>query len=145
MKKLLSLTTALLFCLLIVGCKNRTLYFNYDEMIEKVVKIDIIDIEELGTRRTDGISEKVVGTIDDELIDDFLLDLSKIKFTKPWGISNPQFPDGIAFLVYYNNNDYDIIHSSGTYGELREVQCSVEEYNYLVNKYYYQTIGVYYV
>ena len=68
MKKLLSLTTALLFCLLIVGCKNRTLYFNYDEMIEKVVKIDIIDIEELGTRRTDGISEKVVGTIDDELI-----------------------------------------------------------------------------
>ena len=109
-------------------------------MIEKVVKIDIIDIPTLGVKRSNGIDEKVVGNIKYELVDDFLLDLSQIEFTKPWGISNPSFPEGIAFLVYYSNNDYDIIHQFSTYKDLKEVVCSKEEYIYLVDKYYYQII-----
>ena len=129
----------LIVSLLLSSCKDRSVYFNYDEMIEKVVKIDIIDVP-IRTYRTHGIDETVVGTIDEDLIDDFLLDLSKIKFVKLWGISNPIFPEGITFLIYYSNNEYDIVNQSSTYGNIREVVCTKDEYVFLVDKYYYQII-----
>lgn len=129
----------LIFSLLLSSCKDRSVYFNYDEMIARVVKIDIIDVP-VKTYRTNGIDETVVGTIDEDLIDDFLLDLSKIKFVKPWGISNPNFPEGISFLIYYSNNEYDIVHQFSTYGDIKEVNCTKDEYVFLVDKYYYQII-----
>jgi len=136
MKKIF-LSLILTVILLLTGCTVRTYYFNYDEMAEKVVKIDIIDIP-ISTRRSDGISEPVIGSLDDELIDDFLLDLSKIEFTRPWGISNPRFPEGVAFLIYYSDNSYDIINESSTYSQenIVEIWCPIEDYNNLVNKYY---------
>ena len=128
-----------LFCLvsLLVGCESKKInYFKYDEMIAKTTKIDIIDIK-LGTSRSDGINEEIVGTISKEQIDDFLLDLSKIGFIKPLKISNPNFPEGLAFLVYYSDGNHDIIHQYSTFGEIDEIKCSKEEYDYLVNKYFY--------
>ena len=74
--------------------------------------------------------------MDDELIDEFLKDLSEIKFTKPWGISNPRVPLGIAFLVYYTDGTFDVINISSTYGDILELWCTVEDYNKLVKKYY---------
>ena len=63
-------------------------------------------------------------------------ELSKIEFTKPWGISNPRFPIGIAFLVYYTDGTFDVINISSTYGDILELLCYTEEYDMLVKKYY---------
>ena len=38
---------------------------------------------------------------------------------------------------YYTNNDYDIVNYFATsIGTLPDASCSIEDYNYLVNKYY---------
>lgn len=115
------------------GCvNNRIYYYNYDEMIEKTIRIDVVEMFGHSDRKY----HEYIETLDDELIDDFLKDLSKIEFTKPWGISNPRFPIGIAFLVYYTDGTFDVINISSTYGDILELLCYTEEYDMLVKKYY---------
>ena len=128
----------LVFMILIIitfltGCtKNRIYYYNYDEMKEKTIRIDIVEMFGHSNRKYN----EYIETLDDELIDEFLKDLSKIEFTKPWGISNPRFPLGIAFLVCYTDGTFDVINISSTYGDILELGCTVEDYNKLVKKYY---------
>ena len=129
---------SLVFMILIIiifstGCtKNRIFYYNYDEMIEKTIRIDVVEMFGHSDRKY----HEYIETLDDELIDEFLKDLSKIEFTKPWGISNPRFPIGIAFLVYYTDGTFDVINISSTYGDILELLCYTEEYDMLVKKYY---------
>ena len=123
----------LIIIFFLTGCKkNRIFYYNYDEMIEKTIKIDIVEMFGHSDRKY----HEYIETLDDELIDEFLKDLSKIEFTKPWGISNPRFPIGIAFLVYYTDGTFDVINISSTYGDILELLCYTEEYDMLVKKYY---------
>ena len=117
----------------LTGCTNDRIYcYNYDEMKEKTIRIDIVEMFGHSDRKY----HEYIETVDDELIDEFLKDLSKIEFTKPWGISNPRFPLGIAFLVYYTDGTFDVINISSTYGDILELWCTVEDYNKLVKKYY---------
>ena len=123
----------LIIIFFLTGCKiNRIYYYNYDEMIEKIIRIDIVEMFGHSDRKY----HEYIETLDNELIDEFLKDLSEIKFTKPWGISNPRFPIGIAFLVYYTDGTFDVINISSTYGDILELWCTVEDYNKLVKKYY---------
>ena len=123
----------LVIIIFLTGCtKNRIYYYNYDEMIEKTIRIDIVEMFGHSDRKY----HEYIETLDDELIDEFLKDLSKIEFTKPWGISNPRFPIGIAFLVYYTDGTFDVINISSTYGDILELLCYTEEYDMLVKKYY---------
>lgn len=123
----------LIIIIFLTGCtKNRIYYYNYDEMIEKTIRIDIVEMFGNSDRKYN----EYIETLDDELIDEFLKDLSKIKFTKPFGISNPRFPIGIAFLVYYTDGTFDVINISSTYGDILELLCYTEEYDMLVKKYY---------
>ena len=117
----------------LTGCTNDRIYcYNYDEMKEKTIRIDIVEMFGHSDRKY----HEYIETLDDELIDEFLKDLSKIEFTKPWGISNPRFPIGIAFLVYYTDGTFDVINISSTYGDILELLCYTEEYDMLVKKYY---------
>lgn len=123
----------LIIIFFLIGCtKNRVYYYNYDEMIEKTIRIDIVEMFGNSDRKYN----EYIETLDDELIDEFLKDLSKIEFTKPFGISNPRFPIGIAFLVYYTDGTFDVINISSTYGDILELLCYTEEYDMLVKKYY---------
>jgi len=132
MQKYTKLLLIIIF-LFLTGCtKNRIYYYNYDEMKEKTIRIDIVEMFGHSDRKY----HEYIETLDDELIDEFLKDLSKIEFTKPWGISNPRFPIGIAFLVYYTDGTFDVINISSTYGDILELLCYTEEYDMLVKKYY---------
>ena len=123
----------LVIIIFLTGCTNdRIYYYNYDQMKEKTIRIDIVEMFGHSDRKYN----EYIETLDDELIDEFLKDLSKIEFTKPWGISNPRFPLGIAFLVYYTDGTFDVINISSTYGDILELGCTVEDYNKLVKKYY---------
>lgn len=122
----------LIFVLLLTSCSDRNVYFNYGEMTEKVIKIEIVGMESTSLDKSN-----VLQILDDELIDDFLYDLSNIEFIRPLTISNIQRPSGISFCIYYTNNDYDIVNYFATsIGTLPDASCSIEDYNYLVNKYY---------
>ena len=80
-------------------------------------------------------------TLGEDLIDDFLLDLSKIEFRKPCMICNLSFPEGISFFVSCNNSEYFIINNNATtIGTIPDYFVSEENINYLLDKYYYQII-----
>lgn len=121
------------------GCGVNYYYYEYDSMIARTNKIEIIDIVEVYDHHkpVETMTFNLLGIIEDELIDDFLLDLSKIRFSTPLAISNPCEPYGIAFLVYYNDGTRDVIDGEGgTYGNIRELGCYYDEFTYLVEKYY---------
>ena len=121
---------------LLVGCSDGPHHFNYDEMIKKVVKIDIVE-----TSGSKGFNkyDRHLATVDEELIDDFLLDLSKIEFFNNCMICNIYFPEGITFYIYYNDVDFDVVGTSSSMNLEINYNCALEDYEYLVNKYYVQT------
>ena len=132
----------LIVSLLLSSCSNRSYYFNYDEMIEKVVKIDVYETYGRDYRKNSmSAYKKYLLTLDESLINNFLYDLSKIEFEKPCMICNLSFPDGISFFVYCNNSEYFIINGHATtIGTIPDYYISKEDINYLLEKYYYQII-----
>jgi len=127
----------LIVLLLLSGCKDRSVYFNYDEMIDQVVKIDVVDA--IGGDLIKDNTYKYLLTLDNELLDDFLLDLSQIEFAKVF-LHNGYRPWKITFIIYYRGGDYDYINLSDSTCSNYYVGLSAEDYNYLVDKYYYQII-----
>lgn len=120
----------LIVALLLTGCSDRTFYFNYDEMVKKVVKVEVVEMDGLSLKHYD----RVLKTIDQELIDDFVLDLSEIKFIARWAISNRVCPEGICFCLTYGDGSYDIVDDRSATD--LDLHCSNEEFNELLNKYY---------
>ncbi len=129
MKKALSFIL-ILMVIISTGCTScrKSVYYNYDEMIEKVVKVEIVEVS-----NTKGDKTKVLKTLDESLIDDFLYDLCQIEFVVPWGRGSL---GGTSFCVYYNDVEYEIINYS--YNRINGVltTCDREEFEALVNKYY---------
>lgn len=113
------------------GCSDRDFYFNYDEMVKKVVKVEIIEMDGLSLKHFD----TVLKIIDEELIDDFVLDLSEIKFIARWAISNRVCPEGICFCLTYGDGSYDIVDDRSATD--LDLHCSTEEFNELLYKYYF--------
>ena len=104
----------LIISLLLAGCNDSSYYFNYDEMIDKVVKIEVYETYGCDYRDNSSEYKKYLLTLGEDLIDDFLLDLSKIEFRKPCMICNLSFPEGISFFVSCNNSEYFIINNKTT-------------------------------
>ena len=127
----------LIVSLLLSSCKDRSVYFDYDEMIEKVVKIEVVDAN--GGDHISSRTYKYLFTLNNALIDDFLLDLSQIEFAKVI-LYNGNRPWKITFIIYYRGGDYDYINLSVSTCNNYFVGLSTEDYNYLVDKYYYQII-----
>ena len=130
----------LIISLLLSSCNDESIYFNYDEMIDKVVKIEVV--ETFATTEPAKYNKHLL-SLDDDLIDDFLLDLSKIEFTEKW-LYFGEVPDGITFLIYYENYkvDYDYIdYTISTYnGYFVDITGPNDIYYNLVVEYYYQII-----
>ena len=127
--------------LLLASCNDKTYYFYYDEMIDKVVKIEVYETYGCDYRYNSSAYIKYLLTLGEDLIDDFLLDLSKIEFRKPCMICNLSFPEGISFFVSCNNSEYFIINNNATtIGTIPDYFVSEENINYLLDKYYYQII-----
>ena len=127
----------LIISLLLSSCNDEAIYFNYDEMIDKVVKIDVVDA--IGGELIESKTYKYLLTLDNELLDDFLLDLSQIEFSRVI-LHNGYRPWKITFIIYYRGGDYDYINLSDSTCSNYYVGLSTEDYNYLVDKYYYQII-----
>ena len=127
----------LIVSLLLSSCKDRSYYYNYNEMIEKVVKIEVVDAPggDLISSRT----YKYLFTLNDALIDDFLLDLSKIEFRETL-LPNGARAWKITFIIYYNHGEYDYINLSRSTcfsNGYRYLDFSAsDDYYYLVDKYY---------
>lgn len=125
----------LVVSLLLSSCSDRSYYFNYDEMIEKVVKIEVY--ETYGSGKPDNY-KTFLFALDDELIDNFLLDLSKIEFIRPCMICNLSFPEGKSFFIYCNNEERFIINDNATtIGTIPDYYISEEDFDYLLYKYYW--------
>lgn len=131
----------LIVSLLLSSCKDRSVYFDYDEMIEKVVKIEVVDAN--GRDLISDRTYKYLFTLNNALIDDFLLDISKIEFRDPL-LTNGERAWRITFIIYYNDGVYDYINlSRSTWfsNGYRYLSFSAsDDYYYLVDKYYSQII-----
>ena len=132
----------LIISLLLSSCNDEAIYFNYDEMIDKVVKIEVVQTSVLDYPDEEHRTHLL--TLDKETTDEFLVDLSKIKFVKSFPLIFPGYPDGITFWIYYDgeHGDYDYInYRISTYkGKAVDTCGSNDWYEMLVDKYYYQII-----
>ena len=128
----------LIVSLLLSSCKDKTYYFNYGEMIDKVVKIEIVQTS--GLDYPDEEHRTHLLTLDKKTTDEFLVDISKIEFVKPFPLIFPGYPDGITFWISYEDSKYDYINYIISICNNKYSGISIEDYNYLVDKYYYQII-----
>ena len=130
----------LIISLLLSSCNDEAIYFNYDEMIDKVVKIEVVEADGVDHL---SITRKFLFTLEKNLIDDFLLDLSKICFIEPFPLIFHGYPEGITFCIYYEDDKYyDYINYRISTHKGRQVDTSGSNhwYEMLVDKYYYQII-----
>ena len=111
-----------------VGCKPKTMYWNYEELKAKVVKVEVVYAHYIDPY-------DVLEEMDESEIDEFLYDLSKIKYTYTWAISNKVEVMGISFCLHFNDGDKEVIGSNATTSE--QAGCSEEEFDALVDKYYH--------
>lgn len=130
MKKLF-VSILVVLCFLLIGCNTdcyERVYYNYDEMIAKVVKVEVVEVS-----YEKGDKTAVLKTLDESEIDDFIYDLCQIEFFVPWG-----YPPlaGTSFCVYYNDIDYEIINSSHNRINGLLTRCDRNEFEALINKYY---------
>ena len=128
----------LIVSLLLSSCSNRSYYFNYDEMITRVVKIEIVQTSSLAYPDEEHRTHLL--TLDKKTTDEFLVDISKIEFVKPFPLIFPGYPDGITFWISYEDSKYDYINYIISICNNKYSGISIEDYNYLVDKYYYQII-----
>ncbi len=108
------------------GC-NDSYYFDYEDLKEKVQKIEIIDYN-VNTQE-----EKLLTTIPESNQDQFLRDLSEIRYN--FFLGAPSLVTGPCVKLIYKNNDYEIITWGGTSKDGR-IQCPKEVFEEMLKKYY---------
>ena len=134
MKKFVALST-LIITLFLCGCEPVYAYFNYTEMIDKVVKVEVVDQGDVG-KITKG---EVLMELDETLIDDFLFDLSQIRF-ESYIFGDVDYPSGISFCLTFKDGSYTVFnYRSASVSGYNALHCSWEEYITLLNKYYPMT------
>ena len=134
MKKFVALSM-LIITLFLCGCEPIRAYFNYNEMINKVVKVEVVDQGDVG-KVTKG---EVLMELDETLIDDFLFDLSQIRFER-YPIENVYHPSGISFCLTFKDGSYTVFDNRcASVSGYHTLHCSLEEYITLQNKYYPMT------
>lgn len=131
MKKFVALSM-LIITLFLCGCEPIYAYFNYNEMINKVVKVEVVDQGDVG-KITKG---DVLMELDETLIDDFLFDLSQIQF-KSYIFGDVDYPSGISFCLTFKDGTYTVFDNRcASVSGYHTLHCSLEEYITLQNKYY---------
>ena len=134
MKKFVALSM-LIITLFLCGCEPVYAYFNYTEMIDKVVKVEVVDQGDVG-KLTKG---EVLMELDETLIDDFLFDLSQIRFER-YPIENVYYPSGISFCLTFKDGTYTVFDNRcASVSGYNALHCSLEEYITLLDKYYPMT------
>lgn len=126
---------ALFLCLLLIGCTNK---FSYSIDKNDIMSIEIIEID---SHHPDLIYTSLY-TVDENGIDDFIDNFSKVKFMKVYG--DPYGFNGKCILIRYANNDFEIIGQK--YIERRNTNNEVVTWHYyhadknqfdeLINRYY---------
>ncbi len=126
MKKLIALCLMLTLVLVsLTACDPY--YFDYDDLKAKVQMIEIIDYN------ADTQEEKLLTVISESDQDQFLRDLSEIKYNFFYG--PPALAMGPCIKLIYKNNDYEIITWAGSSKQLI-INCPKEEFEEMLKKYY---------
>ena len=117
---LLSLIAILLFCVSTYSCFLEH-YYDYNDLIENVEKVEIINI-------TDGRKE-VLKALSEEEMEEFFQDLSEIKYTTIAYGSKPEV-SGIAVELYYKNGETEVFNWAR-----RTSTCNKYEFAKMLEKY----------
>jgi len=84
---------------------NESYYYNYEEMKNNVIKIEIVDM----FQNTSNVHNNIIllKALDDDEADRFLSELSETEFIIRSG--TPHEMGGTSIMIYYNNGDIKII------------------------------------
>ena len=106
-------------------------YYNYDEIITNVISVEITcqDDDPHGN-----IYKRILYTLPEEKIDDFLMDVSTIKFYVN-DEENDYLLNGMYICINYENDEVLIIDAM--YTKYNNIYCSLSDLDSLLTKYYY--------
>jgi hypothetical protein len=104
---------------LLIGCTNK---FSYSLDRNDILSIEIIEID----YDQPNLVYTTIYTLDENEIDDFIDNFSKVKFMKVYG--DPHGFDGKCILIRYINNDFEIIGQK--YIERRNINNEVVSWHY---------------
>ncbi|MCL2678350.1 MAG: hypothetical protein FWE85_04785 [Clostridiales bacterium] len=120
--------------------------YDYEELKNEVVKIEIIDLGENiyggGNDFESKISQLLITIEDEEVINDVVLDISKLVY-KQLLFGDPMWHRGICIKLYYKGGGYEILSlymiarfdpaGKPVYSQFRS--CSEKAFNALIEKY----------
>ena len=115
----------------VIRCNFAYFYYDYDELIVKVEKVEIVDA-------SNPAKPVVLYTIPDEEKEEFLNDLSKIKFTYNLQIQKHDMLNVAVKLNFYDGKTITFDNNT-TYSKIKKYQggaCNYHQYCRLVSKYY---------
>ncbi len=106
-------------------------YYNYDEIINNVISVEITCQDDDSHGNT---YKRIIYTLPEENIDDFLMDVCTIKF-----YVNDEETDyllnGMYICINYENDEVLIIDNMNT--KYNNIYCSFSDLDSLLTKYYY--------
>ena len=116
-KNVILVLLLVIFIPLLSGCDPEHYYYNYEELIEKVINVELINYDNNDAKSLFGEQDKVIPFSFDKMkivealkveeINIFLKDLSTIRFMMYRRHSNS--PNGISLRIIYENGDFDIV------------------------------------
>ena len=99
-KRIILIIHFVFIVLVLSGCKSDIYYYDSNDYRGEVIAIQVIEV-------INGGRGNILYKFDESLFGDFLNDLSKIRWSVPFGSPPSYF--GISFCIYYNDLSYDII------------------------------------
>ena len=134
---LISIIILLLFIVIVTLFFN-SYFYDYEELKNNVVKIEIVEVDYLHWEKYE---IELIKELNSEETDKLLSELSKIEFIYPFG--SPYELRGICIYIQYNNNEFELLSWRGTVfydengnnrGRFHRI-CSEEEWEALLSEF----------
>ena len=159
MKRRLSILLIIVICCMLSACDPIS-YNYFNDKAAEVVAVELINydnpkakvintfISTIRVQRFNFAKTEIIGAIGEDQLDDFLLDLSKVRIWTGWVHSNS--PTGISLRITYSNGDFEVASSHAenrlpffarynSKGKLKKYLGSFQsnkEFEELINKYF---------
>ncbi len=142
-KTICILVSILIISIMVISCSiYKDFPYDYNELLENVQEINIVDVERDGYDGELNIS--ILEEVDKNDYNDFLLSLSNITYES--GIlMHPHNVTGVSIMLIYDsiNHNYDLVGTRAIEKFENNIKtihmnmgCNSDEFNNLINKYY---------
>ena len=149
MKKIIVLLSVILIILVLCSCDNKIYHWEweYEDVVSEIKEIHIVELNGSYQQFESSYKFNIIKTISTERYFEITDDIAKIDLSRNYG--SPEVGSGKAFLIIFNNGEYDVFSYKQPYRmrysnsdnskelcyNLSLCRCDKEQFDALIDKY----------